>query len=548
VNLGWSWSTIKDQAPGMSSETESEKREEGQEQEDPLIEQVLDRRYRIISRIGEGGIGAVYAAEHVQLQRKVAVKVLHAAHAKNTEFRQRFEREALAASKSTHPSCVAVLDLGTAEGDRPYIVMEYAEGQLLTDRLDEGSLGLAEAVDIVLQLLEALKHAHAHGIVHRDVKPDNIMLCAPERTGTRVKLLDFGLAKNLVKGAPGSHAVTQYGTVCGTPSYMSPEQGVGGEADTRSDLYSAGVVLFLVTCGRKPFTHDNPLEQIKAHLTEPPPPARSLNPAISQQLDAVIARALVKDRNERFQTAEQFIQALRRVPETTGAEQAVPAVAGIAAADTIHADGVAATLGEAIEKPGTGPRRRLSRPLFYGLLAAEGLAAVGLVAAVVLLYHDPATELRRAVGNEVGFEPSILERSPTSLLLASELLTKGKLGLAEKHAREAVKQVKEGDGRAHLVLGHIFYRKAWLSDAIKQYARALRRDPGLRDNPVMLHNVIGALHHPKVVSKARAFLVDTVGAAALPALREAAAGDRDPVVRRQARVTIDLLEKNPTQK
>jgi serine/threonine protein kinase len=283
-------------------------------QSDRLIGLVLEDRYRILERIDSGGIGAVYKAEQLQLKRQVAVKVLHPKYAQNKEFRQRFEREALAASKAKHASCIAVLDFGTVEG-RPYLVMEYVEGPLLTDLMEDGTISLQEAVVIGLQLLEALRHAHRHSIVHRDVKPDNVMLCHPDEAGTQIKLLDFGLAKNLLPDAPDNNAVTRDGTICGTPSYMSPEQGVAGEVDARSDLYSLGVVLYEMVCRRKPFLKEEMVQLIQAHLTEPPPRPRELRPEISPELEDVLLRALQKERGNRFQSADAFLTALRAVPE-----------------------------------------------------------------------------------------------------------------------------------------------------------------------------------------------------------------------------------------
>jgi len=284
------------------------------ERPDPLLNLVLEGRYRILERIDSGGIGSVYLAEQLQLKRQVAVKVLHPKYARNTEFIQRFEREAQVASQATHPSCIAVLDYGRVEG-RPFLVMEYVEGPLLTDLIEEGGVSLQEAVALGLQLLEALRHAHRHDIVHRDVKPDNVMVCHPDDAGTQIKLLDFGLAKNLVPEAPNSTSVTRDGTICGTPDYMSPEQGVAGEIDARSDLYSLGVVLYELVCGRKPFLHGEMVQMIQAHLTEPPLPPRELRPEVSPQLEAVLLRALQKNRAARFQSADAFIAALSAVPE-----------------------------------------------------------------------------------------------------------------------------------------------------------------------------------------------------------------------------------------
>jgi serine/threonine-protein kinase len=181
---------------------------------DPLFGKLIAGRYRIAERIGEGGVGAVYRGEHVGTGRVVAIKVLHSLFASQTDFRKRFEREARAASRLSHPACVGVLDFGEDAGQL-YLVMEFAAGRLLAERLDDGPLPPAEAVAIASGVAQGLKHAHALGIVHRDLKPGNIMLLADPPPGLPCKLLDFGLAKSM--GQESGEQLTQLGTVFGTP-------------------------------------------------------------------------------------------------------------------------------------------------------------------------------------------------------------------------------------------------------------------------------------------------------------------------------------------
>jgi serine/threonine-protein kinase len=502
----------------------------GEQGEDRLVGQVLDGRYRVLARIDSGGIGAVYEAEQLQLKRRVAVKVLHTQYAQNTEFRQRFEREALAASKATHPSCVAVLDLGTVE-DRPYLVMEFVEGELLTDLMKRDWLTPKEAVVIGLKILEALRHAHRHGIVHRDVKPDNVMLCHPDETGTQVKLLDFGLAKNLVPDAPGGHAVTQSGTVCGTPSYMSPEQGIAAEVDARSDLYSCGVVLYQMACGRKPFVHEEMVELIQAHLTESPPRPREVRPELSLELEAVLLRALQKKRNARFQSADEFIDALQVVPESGQSGEEVTTLLRdpepeidrerLATAATVHANVDA--LVAAMEAPTPAPTQRRPGWQLVGLLVVAMMVASGMTLLLTHLYPEPGL------------------RSP-ELRKATRLLAAGKLTEAEQEAHKAIKRRRE-DGHAHMVLGHIYHRKLWLSDAIKEYRRALAHTPELRDDPTILGNVIEAMRHRKVARKAMRFLVKRAGRAAIPALQRAKEEHEDPQVRLRAGKVLEQIDQ-----
>jgi serine/threonine-protein kinase len=284
---------------------------------DDLIGRLIDNRYRILARISAGSVGVVYRAEHIQIRRPVAVKVLHAVHDQRDDYLRRFEREALAASKLNHPGCVSVLDFGQFEG-RAYLVMEYVEGRTLAEHLRSGPLPLTDALLLTRLVLSALRHTHKLGVVHRDIKPANIMLCQEGHTGAQLRVLDFGLAKSLEPEDPAGKGVTLLGVVCGTPGYLSPEQAAGLPLDARSDLYSVGAVLFTMICGRRPFICEDPLDEMRAHIATAPPRASSLRPEISPALDALLARALEKDPAQRFQTADELIAALVELPEGRG--------------------------------------------------------------------------------------------------------------------------------------------------------------------------------------------------------------------------------------
>src|SRR5215831_1267248 len=257
-----------------------------------LIGQVIGGRWRVDSQIGEGGVGAVYKGAHVGIGRPVAIKALHGLFASQPEFRKRFEREARAASRLSHPACVSVLDFGEFEGQL-FLVMEFAQGRLLAERLDEGPLRPTEAVVVTRGIVTALRHAHSLGIVHRDLKPANVMLLDDAATGVPCKLLDFGLAKAM--GPEPSEQLTQMGTVFGTPGYISPEQAQGLAADARSDLYSLGIVLWEMLIGRKPFQHDDPIETLRDHISTPVPAVRANAPTVSRELAAVVETLLAKD-------------------------------------------------------------------------------------------------------------------------------------------------------------------------------------------------------------------------------------------------------------
>jgi serine/threonine-protein kinase len=263
-------------------------------------------------------MGRVYCAEQVALGRTVAVKVVHP-HLADDEFAAaRFLNEARAASRLSHPNSVAIFDFGRTEEGQPYIVMEYVRGRDLGRNADDaGPLPLRRIVDVLRQTLAALEEAHALGVVHRDLKPDNIVLESLRSGLDFVKVVDFGLAKILDGEPPASGAggaLTRPGLVCGTPEYMSPEQGRGDPLDGRADVYSLGVVLFELLTGRVPFAADTPTKTLLLHLEEPAPDPRNVAPerAIPAPFAELTKRALAKTREARFQSAREFAEALER--------------------------------------------------------------------------------------------------------------------------------------------------------------------------------------------------------------------------------------------
>lgn len=262
----------------------------------------LNKRYRLVALLAEGGMARVFLADDLLLSRRVAVKVLREQYAGDSAFLERFQMEARAAGGLAHPNIVSVYDVG-AEGGTNYIVMELIEGPNLKQIIQrDGQFNPAQAIDITIELLAALSFAHEHGIVHRDVKPQNILVTSQGHT----KVTDFGIAR----AASGSQ-LTETGLVMGSVHYCAPEQALGKGSTQSSDVYSVGVVLYEMLTAQVPFDSDNALGVALKHVQEPPPPPRQFNPHLSPALESIVLKAMAKDPADRFPDAESMTQALQ---------------------------------------------------------------------------------------------------------------------------------------------------------------------------------------------------------------------------------------------
>ncbi|HEV2712216.1 MAG TPA: protein kinase, partial [Gaiellaceae bacterium] len=254
---------------------------------DTLINTLFDGRYRILRKLGSGGMANVYLAEDEELGRQVAIKILNDRHASDDQFVERFRREAKNAAGLSHPNIVSVYDRGEAEGTY-YIAMEFLEGRSLKERiLSEGSLPISAAIEVTRQILHALAFAHRRGIVHRDIKPHNVLLAqdAPGDGESRFKVTDFGISRTTTS------QMTEAGSIVGTAQYLSPEQARGAPVDQRSDIYSVGIVLYELLTGKLPFTGETPLEIAMKHLSEVPKSPSDLRSEVSTDLDMIVLRA-----------------------------------------------------------------------------------------------------------------------------------------------------------------------------------------------------------------------------------------------------------------
>jgi len=342
---------------------------------------VVDKRYRVLRRIGSGGMADVWLAEDAHLQRQVALKVLHSRYLQDQDFIARFQREAESAAGLQHPNIVAVFDRGQDDGVN-YIAMRYVEGPTLKELIDRG-LTPEQAVALVRQVLEGARFAHRNGIVHRDLKPQNVIV---DEEGKAV-VTDFGIAR------AGVSEITQTGSVMGTPQYLSPEQAQGFEVTGVSDLYSIGVILYEALTGRVPFEGESAVAVAMKQVSETPQRPSSINPQVSPALDAVVMRALEKEPGNRFQSADAFIAALDQALREPGVGRGT---AAFAAAPPV----VAVPEEEPLED------RRRNNWLWALLIAA---IVIGLLIGL-LLTRDTKTDVPNVTGKQIEFAISQLER------------------------------------------------------------------------------------------------------------------------------------------
>jgi tRNA A-37 threonylcarbamoyl transferase component Bud32 len=280
--------------------------------DDPLIGLVLSERYRIVRKLGEGGMGAVYQAEHALIEKRIALKILFPELTRRPDLVARFLQEAKSASRIGHENVIDISDFGQSPEGLVYIAMEYLDGLDLSQVLKaEGPQPWARARPILMQIAKALRAAHEHGIIHRDIKPENVFLIQRDGRPDFVKVLDFGIAK-VVNADDGGPRLTQAGMIFGTPEYMSPEQAQGQMPDHRVDVYAVGCIMYHLLTGDVPFHADNFMGILTKHMLEPVTPLRQRAPqlGIAADVEAVCMRALEKDRDKRWQDMDAFYRAL----------------------------------------------------------------------------------------------------------------------------------------------------------------------------------------------------------------------------------------------
>src|SRR5215510_1362981 len=398
---------------------------------DPLIGRTIRGRFRVLRKLGEGGMGVVYLADQISFHRRVALKVLHGHYARDEEFIERFQREAHLAAMLNHAHIVTVYDFDQGEDGSLFIAMEYVEGRDLGEIIQRGRIGLREAVRFARQIAEGLDMAHRAGVIHRDIKPENIMVSSPNN---EVKLMDFGIAS--MKDTDEMSRLTRTGTIVGTPTYMAPERIERGQTDEKTDIYSFGILLYEMLTGDVPFSAPTPAAILVKQLQEIPRSLRMSRAEIPAALEAVVMQAIEKEPQKRQANMGKIAQTLRKIENSLEVEKTGPETSG-----------------------GSGIRGK-AVALIATLVLGTG-TAVWLMTAP----HPPPVPKH-------GQEPGIPREEPTP-------------APPSPNPGEAVKpQPKPSENpkvKEHLTVGEFYLNRGQYSEAIAEFEQALALDPSKQE-------------------------------------------------------------------
>ena len=448
---------------------------------DPLIGKIISGKYKITKKLGQGGMGAVYLAEHTSVGQRVAVKFLNQAFSGDPDIVRRFLNEAKSYGQITHPNAVHLHDFGQDEDGNLFISMEYIEGDDLKKTLEKGGkLKLRDAVDVVMQIAEVLGHAHQKGIVHRDMKPENVMMIKGLR-GYHAKVLDFGVARLMEEQGT---RLTAVGSICGTPRYMSPEQAQGGDVDHRTDIYALGLVLFESVTGRHPFPGTSIAEILRKQVMEPTPHLYDFAPdlKVPDGLDTVIQQATAKNVNERFSTMHDFAAAVADAMPTDssmdaydihtdpGLQDASTMMKGKAVEKTAHK----ASPYDRNKKGGEGGSRT---PLFAGIGAAAVLLLGGGAFLAMSGSKSADAAPQKVAVKEPEIAPALARVAPTPAPTPSPAPTPDPVGTGTPHTVEN----SNGGNEAVTLLAHnTLFNQAqneWVAGRLETCAQMLTSIP-----------------------------------------------------------------------
>jgi serine/threonine protein kinase len=471
--------------------------------EDSLIGTVISERYRVDALIGEGAMGRVYRGEHVLMKKRVAIKLMHRELSSVPEIVQRFEREAHAAAHIDHPHVASCTDFGTLPDGTVFLVLEYVEGRPISALIEEGPLRLDRALEIGIQIASALESAHARGIVHRDMKPDNVLLV--ERDGGRdfVKVLDFGIAKVETAAVHSSRPITQVGMVYGTPEYMAPEQALGQEVDARADIYALGVMLYELLAGQRPY--GGPVTGLLGQqLSQPIPLIKDrAGVVVPPGVEAFIRQMMVTDVNSRIATAGEVIDKLRILLEATSGDPARRRML------SSHLDDPRG-LGPASSRPPVQavPRRRSTDRRGRGILLTLALAGLGGGGAVFGLTYLEKYSPQKTTLSPGPATPEPLAPSSPAVDLAQETEVARAAGI-ESLVR--LSEAHPAEGSIFAVLSVELAKAEKYDEAVEAARRALELDPLLNENKSIRGALFRAAQSGKATSAAFRLLEGPMG-------------------------------------
>ena len=494
---------------------------------------LIDNRYRITGSLGHGGMGQVFRAEHVGIKREVALKLLHRELRDDEATNERIMREAFATGRLDHPNCVTITDSGTHEDGDTYLVMELLKGQSLGDELDlRGTLPVVEALHITKHVLMGLAHAHSVGVVHRDLKPDNIFLVKQDEGDVVAKILDFGIAKLLGDAVQeeGGNDLTQAGMAIGSPTYMSPEQATGGELDGRSDLYSLSLVLYEMICGEPPFyEEDNKVLSLQRRLKEDPPVMRAPSGAkISTAVDLMVRAGLARDVEARTASAEDYLAQVN---------------AELAALEGDDTDQTPTSVQRPKVETPAPPPTPASRSDKQRQLMMLGGAAGGLLLLVLVIVALSGKDSKKKPTS--GEDEATLEMKPDYL---EDKVTEDPNMMAKRFEEELSrldKEVAAGRGPRHMkalqrlqslwsqssrtnrLLGLAFMQKRYWQDGFKYLRKAIALDSELRSDEEIIKAALRSLTSRSKPELGVRFLVRDIGETAVPLLEETVKGGSD---------------------
>lgn len=491
-----------------------------------LVGTVLDGTYRLDQLIGEGGMGAVFRGRHVIMMRDVAIKVLHPDFNRDPELVRRFDREAQSAARLDHPNCIHVSAYGTTEDGMRYLVMALLEGVELADLLTEPTPP-KRAVEWSIQILRGLEHAHGQGVIHRDLKPQNVFLTRDRHGNQLLKLVDFGIAK--LVGVEAGDPLTRAGMVFGTPQYMSPEQALGQDIDARADLYAVGILMYQMLTGRLPFNHDDAIALIRMQVSTETPP---LPDVVPQELAAIVFRLLAKQRDQRYPDARTVRAALERYQSTLSPkgrrDTADPLL------DTASATGSGIRplpealrprridFVESVLDTNSWTRRTWFKAVVVGAVV---LALGGATLAYALFSGDPEPDpaLAEADSPTAGAEPAPSNLPQTTgpeeqeLAAIDILIGEGKLDEAQGQIDA---MLERHPGHPQLVwrdARQLGKRSGMHEAAVRRYGEALKKAPEWASDPGFIDEALALLRKRPYTDAAIALAID-LGSAGVPIL------------------------------